>query len=137
MLKRWYRTRNDRILAGVLGGLGNVFGVHPAIFRVLFIFCAVSYLPLGVALLLAYAIAWIVLPEAEPGWERSFAPLLGDVRRSNEERMLTGVCGGLAEYYRINVTVLRAAWAILTLLTAGAGAFAYLLAWVLIPQEPL
>lgn len=54
------RTRTNRVLAGVCGGLGNYFGIDPVIFRILFVLLA---LPGGVPSVLIYLILWLVMPE--------------------------------------------------------------------------
>lgn len=56
------------------------------------------------------------------------------LRRSLEERMIAGVCGGLARYFRIDPTLVRLGWVLFTLL-GGAGVLAYLIAWLIIPDE--
>jgi phage shock protein C len=55
--------------------------------------------------------------------------------RSRNNRMVAGVCGGLAEYFGADVTLLRLLVAVITLLTGGAGALAYLAAWLIIPEQ--
>jgi phage shock protein C len=60
--KRLFRSKNDRVLGGVCGGLGNFFTLDPVLVRVLW---AISFFVGGVGLL-AYIIAWIIIPE-EPG----------------------------------------------------------------------
>lgn len=54
--------------------------------------------------------------------------------RSND-RVLGGVCGGIAEYFGIDASLVRIAWVILTL-AAGSGILLYLLAWLIIPPSP-
>jgi len=54
--------------------------------------------------------------------------------RSND-RILGGVCGGIAEYFGIDPSLVRIAWVILTL-AAGSGILLYLLAWLIIPPSP-
>ena len=54
--------------------------------------------------------------------------------RSNTNYMLAGVCGGIAEYFNLDPTLIRLAWVILTLLGAGTGIVAYILAAIIIPQ---
>ena len=56
--------------------------------------------------------------------------------RSRKDRMLGGVCGGLAEYFEVDPTIIRLAWVILTLLSLGAGVIAYLIACIVIPEKP-
>jgi phage shock protein C len=55
--------------------------------------------------------------------------------RSRTERMIAGVCGGMAEYLKIDPIVVRVIWVIFAL-TAGAGLLAYVLFWLLAPEEP-
>lgn len=56
--------------------------------------------------------------------------------RSNKDRMIAGVCGGIAEYYEMDPTLIRLLWAGLTILTAVfPGILIYILAWVIIPEK--
>ncbi len=57
------------------------------------------------------------------------------IYRSTTNKMLGGVCQGLANYFNIDVTLVRIAWVVLTLM-GGAGIFAYLLCWIIIPASP-
>jgi phage shock protein C len=55
--------------------------------------------------------------------------------RSLTNRKIAGVCGGLGEYLNIDPVIVRLAWIIFTL-AGGAGLLAYILAWIIIPEEP-
>lgn len=55
--------------------------------------------------------------------------------RSEANRVVGGVCGGLAEYTAVDPTVVRLAWIILACLE-GIGILAYIIAWVVIPRRP-
>jgi phage shock protein C len=55
--------------------------------------------------------------------------------RSRDDRMLAGVCAGVAGYFGLDVTVVRVIWAVVSVITGGAGVLAYLVAWVLIPDD--
>ena len=55
--------------------------------------------------------------------------------RSRKGRMLAGVCAGVADYFSLDVTLVRVIWAVISLITGGAGVLAYLAAWVIIPAE--
>jgi phage shock protein C len=55
--------------------------------------------------------------------------------RSLNGRMLAGVCAGIADYFGVDVTLVRVILAIACVFTAGAGVLAYLAAWVIIPEE--
>ena len=55
--------------------------------------------------------------------------------RSRGQRMVCGVCGGIAEYFNIDPTLIRLAW-VLFALSAGSGILAYIIAAIVIPDEP-
>ena len=57
------------------------------------------------------------------------------LRRSRDDRMLAGVCAGVARYLGLDVTVVRVIWAVVAIITGGAGLLAYLVAWIVIPDE--
>ncbi len=54
--------------------------------------------------------------------------------RSNSNKMLCGVCGGIGAYFNVDPTLIRLAWALIA--CSGAGIVAYFLAAIIIPQEP-
>jgi phage shock protein C len=56
--KKLYRSRTERWLAGVCGGLGEYFGVDPTLVRVLFVLFALTF---GSGFLI-YLVLWIVIP---------------------------------------------------------------------------
>ena len=56
--------------------------------------------------------------------------------RSRNERMVAGVAGGLAEYFKIDPTIVRLLFVFFTL-TYGSGFLAYLIMVLVIPEEPL
>jgi len=55
--------------------------------------------------------------------------------RSNENRMIAGVCGGIAEYFKLDPTVVRLLWIILIFM-GGTGILAYIIAWIIVPENP-
>ena len=55
------RSRDDRVIAGVSGGLGEFFGISAFWFRLAFFLAA---LPGGIPGILPYLICWIVIPKA-------------------------------------------------------------------------
>jgi phage shock protein PspC (stress-responsive transcriptional regulator) len=54
--------------------------------------------------------------------------------RSRTDRQVAGVCGGLGEYLGFDPTLIRIAW-LVSIIFAGVGLFAYLIAAVIIPEE--
>jgi len=56
--------------------------------------------------------------------------------RSRRDKVIGGVCGGIARYLDVDPVVVRLVWAIGTLISMGAGLLAYLIAWIIVPEEP-
>lgn len=56
--------------------------------------------------------------------------------KSNQNKMLDGVCGGIAEYFGIDPTVVRLIWALFSLM-GGCGILAYIIAAIIIPRNPV
>ena len=54
---------------------------------------------------------------------------------SKTDKKIAGVCGGIAEYFDIDSTVVRLLWIVATLFSMGAGILAYLIAWIIIPEK--
>lgn len=53
--------------------------------------------------------------------------------RSNTDKILFGVCGGVAEYLNVDPTVVRLIWAIFSLTLVGI--FAYIAALIIVPER--
>ncbi|SDH07029.1 PspC domain-containing protein [Desulfosporosinus hippei] len=56
------------------------------------------------------------------------------VYRSVRDKMIGGVCGGLADYFRVDVTLVRLI-ALIALFAGGVGFLAYIAAWIIIPVD--
>src|SRR5689334_20062297 len=57
------------------------------------------------------------------------------LRRSRDQRMLSGVSGGIAEYLNIDATLVRLGIVGLTLLTGGTALIGYVIAWIVMPES--
>ena len=55
--------------------------------------------------------------------------------RSSTNKILCGICGGIAEYFGVDPTVVRAIYVILTYCTAFSGVLAYLILLLIIPER--
>ena len=55
--------------------------------------------------------------------------------KSNDNKMVDGVCGGIGAYFGIDPTLIRLGWVLFSAL-GGSGFLAYIIAAVLIPREP-
>jgi phage shock protein PspC (stress-responsive transcriptional regulator) len=56
--------------------------------------------------------------------------------RSKKDRIIAGVCGGIAEYSNVDSTLIRFLWALITIFSMGFGLIAYLIAIITIPEKP-
>jgi phage shock protein C len=55
--------------------------------------------------------------------------------RSKKNRKIAGVCGGIAEYFGVDPIIVRLI-ALILVLSAGGGLIAYIIAWIVVPEEP-
>jgi phage shock protein PspC (stress-responsive transcriptional regulator) len=55
--------------------------------------------------------------------------------RSDNQKMLAGVCGGIAEYFGADVNLVRLLAVVATLVTGGTAALVYVAAWMLMPAK--
>ena len=55
--------------------------------------------------------------------------------RSKKDRVIAGVCGGIAEYFNVDPTLIRLLWVVFTLM-GGSGIIAYIICWIVIPERP-
>jgi len=78
--RRLYRSRDERMISGVSGGLGVYFGIDPALVRVLWV---LGTLLSGGLVLIGYLVLWIVVPE------EGFTGSASQIMRHNVEQMST------------------------------------------------
>lgn len=55
--------------------------------------------------------------------------------RRRDNRIIAGVCAGVADYIGMDVNLLRVIVAVVTVFTVGTGVLAYIIAWLVIPEE--
>ena len=56
------------------------------------------------------------------------------LRRSRSDRMLAGVCAGIADYLRVDPTLVRVGFAVLAIITWGVALLAYVIGWIVMPE---
>jgi phage shock protein C len=61
MAKRLYRSRNERLIAGVCGGIAEYFDIDPVIVRIV---AVILLLPGGLPGFVPYVILWVIVPDA-------------------------------------------------------------------------
>ena len=57
--------------------------------------------------------------------------------RSRENRMICGVCGGVAEYFNIDPTLVRLGWVLVAACSFGTGIIAYFVAAIIMPMHEI
>lgn len=133
--RRLARLPSHGRIAGVCAGIADYLDTDVTLVRILWV--VLSIVPgCLVGGLAAYIAAWILMPPAA-------VPYHGEVHaalsRSTTDRKIGGVCGGIAEYLGIDSTVIRVAWAVLTIVPGAIifGVAAYLMAWFIMPERRL
>ena len=58
----------------------------------------------------------------------------GKLYRSEKDRMIGGVCGGLGEYFNIDSTIVRLIFALIVIY-GGSGLILYIILWIVVPSE--
>ena len=131
------RSRANRKIAGVCGGIANYLGIDPMLVRL--VWAVLTIVPGSILLgVLAYLVAWLLTKEAAPDSE----PKVGLDRtkrlfRSLTDAKIAGVCGGIAQYFAVDATALRLLWIALSIFPGlvVCGIMAYGAAWFLMPRE--
>lgn len=126
-----YRCRFNRKILGVCGGLGHLFRVDPNVIRII---CIFSCLATGIfPLALAYGIAAFVIPEGPliyieiPGKK---------LLRSSRNKVVSGLCAGIGNYFGINPALIRLGFFILTFVTfALPTIFTYIISSSIINED--
>src|SRR5437588_3337699 len=133
--KRLYRNSSAGRIAGVCAGIAEYLDADVTLIRLVWV--VLSIVPGGfIGGIIAYIAAWAIMPDSSiPATAERGALRL---TRSTTDRKLAGVCGGLAEYFAIDATVVRLLWAVLTIIPGAIvlGIVAYLVAWFIMPNAP-
>lgn len=131
-MKRLTRSRTDGKIAGVCAGLAEYLELDVTFVRAVWL--ALSIVP-GAVIggVVAYLLVWMVMPEESGNPAETTRPRL---TRSVTDSKVAGVCGGLAEYFGVDATPIRALWIVLSILPGAVigGLLVYLVAWILIPK---
>jgi phage shock protein C len=122
---RLWRSRANRVVAGVLGGLAEKYGLEPGPLRLLYGLITVFS---GGVLAIPYLVMWAI---TQPHGPPRSAPRLW---RSHSDKVIAGVLGGLAEKFDVSATFLRVLFVTLSVFSAGfPGLLIYLILWIIMP----
>ena len=88
-MRNLYRSRKNRIIAGVCGGLGEYFNIDPIIVRILWVLFSLF----GGGGIIAYIVAWLLIPDAKT--KLSIVEELSEGKRKHENTNDVGMMFGL------------------------------------------
>lgn len=128
---RLQRLPLEAQVGGVCAGLAAYLDTDVTVIRLAWIY--LSIIPgFVVGGLVVYGAAWLLLPASETDVPRLAVKRL---TRPDDDRLIGGVCGGVASYCGIDATILRAVCAVLAVYPGAiiGGLVAYAVAWVVIP----
>jgi phage shock protein C len=132
--KRLYRNSSAGRIAGVCAGIAEYFDADVTLVRLAWV--VLSIVPGSfVGGLVAYIAAWAIMTDSSiPASAEAETRRL---TRSTIDRKIAGVCGGLAEYFNVDSTLVRVIWAILTIIPGCIvlGIVAYFVAWFIMPDS--
>lgn len=124
-------------LFGNSGGILMIVGTFLMLMFGLFIFC----LPLLIAIVLILLVVMLFRRKKKhPSDPNSILNDNIDMRQGkklcrSQDRVIGGVCGGLAEYFGFDITVVRVVYALLTFFTGFSGIPVYLILWLVMPSK--
>ncbi|WP_052272749.1 PspC domain-containing protein [Flavihumibacter solisilvae] len=108
---RLYRNADDKIIGGVCSGLANYLGIDPVIMRIVFVL-------LFGALFWVYILLWIIVPS-----QSLTSNVTKRLYRNPDDKVIAGVCGGLAAYFNIQTWIPRLIFALPLILGIIGGSF--------------
>ena len=66
-MKKLYRSTENKKIAGIFGGLGEIFNIDPTLLRLIFVF--IGLVTAVIPLVLAYLVGWIIIPQGKQSSE--------------------------------------------------------------------
>jgi phage shock protein C len=131
--RRLVRIPSEEKVAGVCAGIADYLDVDVTLIRAIWL--VLSIVPGAIIFgVVAYALAWIVMPEGQP----TRATVGRRLVRSSTDAKVAGVCGGIADYMGVDSTPVRVLWIVLSIVPGAifGGLIAYAVAWLLVPKAP-
>ncbi|MFI5222352.1 MAG: PspC domain-containing protein [Bacteroidia bacterium] len=123
------RNLSDKVLGGVCSGLADYFDVDTSLVRIVFLF---AFFIFGSGILL-YVVLWIVMqPAEETEAQANNLRQSKKLFRDSDDRVLGGVCSGLAHYLGIDPVWVRLFFAV-ALFVFGVGFWIYIALWIAVP----
>lgn len=142
-MKKLYRSQRDKNVAGICGGLAEMFSIDSTLIRLGIVFIAVTLIIINGAvvgvlpIIVAYVVAWIIVPVAPSHQETHEEAGMKKIYRSRNDKKIAGICGGLGELFSVDSTLIRLAVVFIGLVTGILPmVVAYIVGWLIIPMAP-
>ncbi|MBC8525300.1 MAG: PspC domain-containing protein [Candidatus Cloacimonetes bacterium] len=133
--KKLYRELKKQKIAGVCSGFAEYFDIDVSIVRIIWVLLTI----MGGAGIITYIIAILIIPKKPDDYVEIVVEENKEKKKltlSKEDRVILGVCGGLAEYYEIDPILIRVIF-VFMILSIGFGILLYLLLALVIPKKKL
>ncbi len=131
MKKKLYASP-DKKICGVCAGIADYFNVDPTIVRVAVV--AIACITAIIPALIVYFVVALVLPKPPENYYQIYNNTSKRITKSNDKK-ICGVCGGIAEYFRVDPTIIRLIFA-LVMLFFGYGLVIYIACAIIFPSAP-
>ena len=125
--KKLFRDGQRKLLGGVCAGIAHYFNIDPLWIRLIFFLLLIGS---GGIILPIYIVMWIILPV---DFNMPEDKKLKKMFRDNDSKVIAGVCTGMANYFGIDVVIVRLIF-VLTLFMGGFGLLSYILLWLILPE---
>jgi len=130
-MHKLFRSRQDRIVLGVCGGIAQYLELDPTFVRIITVIIWIfsGFVPL----LIAYLVAGLIIPmESRNAGRAEYKQLF----RSRSDRKIAGICGGLGKLLQVDSSLIRILAVFLCILTGIVPLVAiYIIGWALIPER--
>jgi phage shock protein PspC (stress-responsive transcriptional regulator) len=125
------KSKTNKIIAGVCGGLSDAFGINLNIVRLIF-FISIFFGGIGIVV---YLLLMFILPEdGFPDSEINEKQFNKKLIRGWENRKIAGVCAGLSKFLNLDIVLIRLIF-LFSVFIGGFGVFIYILLWLILPSE--
>ncbi|MFQ5532556.1 MAG: PspC domain-containing protein, partial [Candidatus Methylomirabilales bacterium] len=141
-MKKLYRSQKDKNIAGICGGLGQMFSIDSTLIRLAVVFITVTLIIINGApgilpVMIAYIIGWIIVPVSPQEEDTIEERGMKKIYRSRKDKMIAGICGGLGEIFGMDSTLVRLGVVFFGLVTGILPIIvAYILGWIIVPFAP-
>lgn len=137
---KFTKSSTDKILTGVCGGLASDLNMPAYVLRIIFIVGTLISNGTGILIYICLAL----LMKTEKTKHQKTEEIVVDKEASdkpkkkmslkNRNKIIAGVSTGLADYFKIDVVIIRLGFVFLALIN-GIGIIIYILLWILLPRE--